>query len=304
MSASKLIGDAGARKAATTLCKALCGELSFTTLNEDHSKVDIKLSYNNIFDKNHLVTQHCQVKTGSSYRTGIYNAKSLTLSIDAGTIYAMFSSIGILVWVPPNPSSYIYWYLVDPRAKITTPIKIPRYNYVRPSIRIDLGRFINYSKWTERNPRLTTSQSIQNNEVLKLAKAEYFELKNLNIHNPLVGKLIISRLAWRHVTRRSKTSTKRYASLRLVPYLKSFLSRIPDRYLSGEPKISHNGKLTTDVRYILFWYRNALVIDGRNETLVVRIKEEIQYPRKWESSLFKVDELIQKTTLASWWVSK
>ena len=124
------------------------------------------------------------------------------------------------------------------------------------------------------------------------------------MHHPLVGTLKATRLAWRHVTRRSKSQSRRAEALRIAPYLGTFLSKVPDRFLCERTQPQQIGSRMVETRFVLCWYRGALTLNGQAYTLVVRIREVISYPAKWESQPLLVTDIRQDATLASWWCKK
>lgn len=302
MSTKRADGEAGARRATAVISIALCAESSAASLNEDYAKVDIKFSYRDAFDLNNLITHHCQVKSGLSFKAKSSNETDLYIqNVDKATIESLKSSAGIIAWVPPKPSSKVFWYVADPRKKAKTPIKIPRTQFVRPSIRYDLSRVISYSKWHGGSPKQDVAALTSLDQVVKRAKKSYKELSRRERDNPLVGKLYVTRFAWRHVTRRSKVTKRRIFSLRIVPYLKGFLEQAPDRYTIGQPKFRKDGRNIVETRHLLCWYRDALTIDGDSYALLVRIKEDVSYPETWEKYPLGIEDVSQKATLASWW---
>ncbi len=305
MSTKKADGDAGARRATAVISTALCAESSVSTLNEDCAKVDIKFSYRNAFDTNALITHHCQVKSGLSFKAPSSNDKDLVIrNIDKATIESLKLTAGLIAWVPPKPSSKVFWHVADPRKITKTPIKIPRYQFIRPSIRYDLSRVVEYSKWHGGLPKQNVAKQANPTQVAKRAKRAYGEFSKTQWAHPLVGNLHITRFAWRHVTRRSKVSKRRLFSLQIAPYLKNFLGQTPNRYTIGMPKFRKEGKNIVETRYLLCWYREALDIEGDSYALLLRIKEDISYPEAWERYPLGVGDVTQKATLASWWAKK
>lgn len=305
MSTKKADGEAGGRRAASLISTALCAESSTASLNEDYAKVDIKFSYRDAFDQGALITHHCQVKSGLSFKSSSSNKAEIVLqNIEKATIEKLKAATGLIAWVPPQPSSKVFWHVADPRKKTKTPIKIPRHQFVRPSIRYDLTRVMSYAKWRGGFPKQTVSNLASEEQISQKAKIAYRALSKGGWQNPLVGKLNVTRFAWRHVTRRSKVTRRRLFSLRLVPYLKSFLANSPDRYTIGSPSFRNEGKKIVETRYLLCWYREALTIEGQSYALLLRIKEDISYPTTWEKYPLGAGDVSQKATLASWWAKK
>jgi hypothetical protein len=298
-------GSAAARFVAAQLGIATFGETTAATLAEDWAKVDVKFSFKHAIISDKLVTFHAQIKAGPSYKQPSSNSRHLVLGIDKATISALSGAgnPGLLIWVPPPPMDRIYWHAADSRNQIKTPICIQRNQYIRPSLRYDLSRIHNYASFSLGYPQLSI-RSDKTTNITNDAKKAYKELRSLKPYNTLIGHIRVTRLGWRHVTRRSKTTSRRELSLRVVPYLKHFLDKRPERYACNCCDIQVVGKWATESRFLLCWYRKALHIDGKSYTLLIRIKEEIQYPARWKDSPLGKDKVRQTATLASWWCKR
>lgn len=295
-------GSAAARFAAAQLGIATCAETTASTMSEDCAKVDIKFSFRHAINSEKLLTYHAQIKAGPSYKQASSNSKHLALGIDKATISALsgIGMPGLLIWVPPPPMDRLYWHAADPRSRIKTPICIQRNQYIRPSLRYDLSRIYDYASFATRHPQLTV-RSVEPVNAIDNAKKAYKDLRSLKPSNSLIGGICVTRLGWRHVTRRSKSTARRELSLRVVPYLKHFLVKRPERYACTYCDIQVVGDWATESRFLLCWYRKALSIDGKPYTLLIRIKEVIQYPAGWRDRPLSKDDVDQVATLASWW---
>lgn len=296
----KADGKAGERFANEQIAKALCGESVFGTSTDDAAKVDIRFSFRNAFDPSRNIVVNCQVKHGDSYCRGEKNG-ILRLAIDGETLRILRASgtFSFLVWVPQK-NSQLYWWSQDPRTDRIAPVKIPKTQEVTPCFRYDISRLVEYASFSGRQARQTVAQ-LETAEVLSRAKQAYRDLKSANRSNPLAGEILVSRMAWRHVTRRSKTAKKRNASLRVLPHVKRFITQIPDRFAMVPIRKEIRGKFTTEHRYLLFWYRSALLIDGRVHSLLLRIEESCCYPTNWRQYPLSAHEVKHEVKLASWW---
>jgi hypothetical protein len=284
---------------------ACCADVSTTSLSEDSAKVDLKLSFRHAFRPLKLITIHAQVKSGKSYRIKVKNKDDISLKIDKATIEALRGSSeqGLIVWVPPRPLTRVYWHATDPRRPYKAATTISRSQYIRPSIRYDLSRLCEYTSFSKNIARQTVSLTRQD-LLLPKARLDYKNLRACELSNPLIGLLRISRLAWRHVTKRSRASNEREVRLQVIPYLKNIVGKHPSRYVCKVTSINVIGSETQEIREILLWYRSALSIDGIVHSLLIRIKEEITYPSNWESRAVADTDISQSTTLASWWCKK
>jgi hypothetical protein len=219
-------GAAAARFAAGMLGVATCAETAATTMTEDAAKVDVKFSFRHIASNRKLITAHAQVKAGPSYKRASSDKAFLMLGIDGGTLQALSGTgmPGLVIWVPPLPMDRLYWYATDPRSPLAlkASARVRRTQYVRPSLRYDLSRLYEYASWSRQYTKQTVA-ALPDAQVMGKAKQAYKALKAKSWHNPLVGPLQVTRLAWRHITRRSKSTIRRTMSLRVAPYLKAFL---------------------------------------------------------------------------------
>ena len=262
---TKTDGAAAARYAAGLLGVANCAETTATTMAEDAGKIDVKFSFRHVVTSGKLITVHAQVKAGPSYRKGSSDECFLTLGIDKATLHALSGTgmPGLVIWVPPPPMDRLYWYATDPRSPLKTPTRVRRTQYIRPSLRYDLSRLCDYSSWSRRYTTQTVA-ILPVDQVMRRAKDAYKALKAVAWQNPLVGPLQVTRLAWRHITRRSKSVNHRILSLRIVPYLKAFLASPPDRYACNFVGLEVHGSRTTETRYLMCWYRQALTLSGES----------------------------------------
>jgi len=210
MTKTTMDGAAAARRAIATLGVATCAETSSATLEEESSKVDVKVSFKHAFLKKKPITYHCQIKGGASYRSHTKDQNRIILRLDKDTVETLSysGSNALILWVPPKPSKRLYWYAFDPRVATRSPVKIPRTNTVSPSIRYHLSRIAGYSQWTPKVPRQDIALG-SDSAITRRAKEAFLELKNQPHFNPLFGKLVITRAAWRHITRPSKVRHRR-----------------------------------------------------------------------------------------------
>jgi hypothetical protein len=264
--------------------------------------VDVKLSFRSTLSPEALLTIHCQVKHGLSYKESKPNAKSLEVRINRPTVEALRlgGKPSLLVWLPPVPSPNVYWHIFDGRQSTRTLLQIPRCNHVTPALRFYLSRvaaFINQQTgYTE-----VTVKTRAENLVQSVAKSAFKVLQSREWNHPLFGPLTVSLHALRHVTRRSKPARERIQALKVAPYLEHFLDKHPSRILLSEAETSIVGGRRVERRRIILWYKGALRIDGRSHCLLFRIQETISYPKAWERMPLSVADVRQGTRLESWW---
>lgn len=299
------MGSAGARRAAALLGIAVCAETAHATLEDDCAKVDLKIGMPHAFHNGTRITVHCQVKSGQSYRSPSSSKAQLVLQLDEDTLSVLRSGTqpALLLWVPPKPSPRIYWHILDRRHTLRTRVKIPRENFVTPSLRIDLSRASAFDRYSHSIPRQDVA-SLSEDQVTRTARQAYRTLGSQQLRHPLLGTLRVTRLGWRHITRASKSKQKRLQSLRVVPYLPMVLENIPDHYVVTDKSIKVVGSRTVERRHVLMWYRNAFRLESVPHLAIVRVREEVSYPTNWLQYPMSIDDVRQTATLASWWCKR
>jgi len=96
-------GAAGARRACALLGIALCAETTTASMDADSAKVDLKLGFRHAFSPGALLTIHCQVKHGASYKSPQSSERVLKAIVDSATTAAprRGSKPSLLVLAPP-----------------------------------------------------------------------------------------------------------------------------------------------------------------------------------------------------------
>lgn len=299
----KADGAAGERYAAAILTCALCAQASNTTLQEEGKKLDLKISLLNAFNRHKsIISVHGQIRHGTSFARR--TADTITLqNLGEDTIPTLQegSQPALLIWVPPWPDNKIYWHVVRTKGKHRSPIRIGKRDFVTPGLRFELSRFANFERRSPRYPCLDTPQLTAESIEVAIARKHYRQLKSKSLHNPLLGCISVTRLAWRHITRRSRTTSRRHRSFHALRYLKSFLDKVPTHYIVERKGSSTKSNRVSERNEIVFWYRHALRIDGEVQTLLVRFIEDIEYPKNWQQRPLSESEVSHKVTLMSWW---
>ena len=306
-------GDAGARRAAAIVGIAIGGETSPGSLAEDAGKVDIKLSFRHPHEKATQLTVHCQVKAGASFRSGEEGPRITLRNIDAETMESLRAGTqpALLLWVPPVPSEKIYWHIVRPRGSKSRPIRIQLHQQVTPVLRYDLA--IEHSLRSNTNPygshQLRAGSdaivSVADERPVRLkARKSYRKLSASRPRNPIFGEVRVSRRAWRHVTRRTRSIPRRQISLTVAPYLKHFLDRTPSRIAMSWPAHYPEDRRTVIVREFVLFYRNAFQLGASRYDLIARLEEQISFPTQWSRRPLGVRDVKQSATLISWWAKK
>ncbi|BCU76273.1 hypothetical protein [Luteolibacter sp. LG18] len=302
-SSHKADGAAGERYAAAILTCALCAQAANSTLQEDGKKLDLKISLLNAFSAHKsIVSVHAQIKHGNSYarqspgRITLQNLGNETVpTLQDGTQPAL------IIWVPPWPNREIYWHIIRPKGKHRSPIKIAEGDIVTPGLRFELSRFANFERRNPRYPSLDIRQITGEPTSRANAKMNYAKLKKESLSNPLLGNILVTRLAWRHITRFSRTTDRRLRSFHILEYLRVFLEKVPTRYLVDRKPSCEKDGLMLERSEIVFWYANAFHMGQEAQTLLIRFIEEVEYPQNWRERPLSEKDVTHKVTLMSWW---
>jgi hypothetical protein len=292
-------GHAGARRCAALLGMAVCAETTSATLQEEARKVDLKLSFRDPFT-NASHNLNCQVKSGVSFKAASSTKKTIKLKgISKETIEAFKNSLGLITWVPPRPWSAIYWFICRPGTKAKHISMSTDTQKISPALRFILAREFAQRQKRPAIARQTVAGPMASKALLKTSRSIYRGIKT--VPNPLFGAIAITRSAWRHITRRSKTTASRDRSLRVLPHLRAIIGNQPDSHSVKEASIRDEGRSSIERRVIVCWYGDALVLDGKHTTVMLRICEEISYPKAWHKFPLSESDVFYKSTLLSWW---
>ena len=293
----------GSDNAAAILTCALCAQAANSTLQEDGKKMDLKISLLNAFSSHKsILSVHAQIKHGNSFvRRAPGKITLQNLGEETIPTLQEGSQPALLIWVPPARNRNIYWHIVRPKGKHRSPIRIDEGDFVTPSLRFELSRFANFERRSLRYPSLDIPPLAASATNRANAKAHYEDLKRDSLTNPLLGDINVTLSAWRHITRRSRTVSRRQRSFHVLKYLRTFLEKIPTRYLVARQPHSATDDVRLERNEIIFWYRDAFKIGKESQTLLVRFIEEIEYPRNWSERPLSEADVTQKVTLRSWW---
>jgi hypothetical protein len=76
---------------------------------------------------------------------------------------------------------------------------------------------------------------------------------------------------------------------------------MPSRYIVANETRRAFKHVVVEQRDVICWYTDAVEVGGEKRTLLVRIREQIKYPRAWFKYPLAADELSHQSTLAGWW---
>lgn len=300
----KTDGHASARRAVADLTIALCAEAVAASINEEAAKVDFKITFRSLFGERSLLSVHCQVKAGLSY-VAYQDAciiKLITMK-ETVAVLQLGTQPSMTLWVEPRPHSRVFWHIVRLRYPHRKRIIIPASDYISPALYVDLSRHSRFFVGSSRPARIQAAVHVTSKKELRhKSLADYKKLQVDGLPSYLGSKVEVTRLGWRHITRRSRSAAKREVSFRLIPYLKNFLRMRPSRFLVTNKILrGGSGEVTIERRDVIYWYERAVLLDGIVSTVLIRISEEITFPREWRKHGLSGHEIQINAKLLSWW---
>jgi len=299
--APKVDGNYGVGEVAALLAKAIGAESTPGSMAEDGAKIDLKFSFGSLLMKG-KATIHCQVKTGNSYKAASSTRHAITLA----NIHKKDLEIlgthrpSMLVWLSGDPVPINLYRFV--RRTMKTPVDIRVQFSITPAFHLDMSREL-ASMGSTGFPRITLPPPPPDDKALMAqARTAYRALKKAGaIPAALTVPIDVTRMGWRHITRWGRASKKRRRSFRLIPYLPKLLAYRPSRYLIANRVVVTVKDRMVDSREVIFWYEHAILADGVDSLVLIRIREEIEYPANWMRGVYGRSQIKTRATLLGWW---
>ncbi|MFN7098525.1 MAG: hypothetical protein ACK4PR_13370, partial [Gammaproteobacteria bacterium] len=202
---------------ASILLKAIGAEISWSSRNEDGRKIDLICSYDHPWIEKERIIFFVQVKSGASY--GRKNINGFTLLTAAKKAAQRTSHSICIVWVD-RESNIPFWAYIHPfSTKITQDYS--DYHKINPGTKFDIARCQSKSISANEHGSGITIKALRGNIKSKreYALKNYKKLKALNIINPNLGKIELTRIGWRHMFRKQRSLVNKERSIQVIPYL-------------------------------------------------------------------------------------
>ena len=270
---------------ASMLLKAMGAEVSWGSRNEDGRKIDLICSYDHPWVKKERLIFFVQVKSGSTYGRKLKNGFTL---LGVAKKSAQRTSHPIcLIWVERETNS-TYWAYIHPFSTSVSQ------NYgdnhlVNPATRYDIARcqakvIPGKSEGSGIIIKELTG-TLQNKRAYSLKK--YKSLKTKTIVNPNLGVVELTRVGWRHMFRKQRSSINKQKSLNLIPYLGNLLEHKPSKiYITKNKFESERGYEFRTSEYVLTYEKVLINNAGELEStsVIIRLLEEIMWPENWREN--------------------
>lgn len=226
-----------------------------------------------------------QVKTGDSFaslRRGRWHIKNLD-----PTRFRQWtrSRVPVLfIWVRPSVPAECYWALVK-RDSTVEHFTIARRALITPTIRFDLsiesardGARVRLDAELLRPPL--------SGALRPYAKAYYrSHMLGHTIINPVVGEVMFTWSAWRHMTRYGRKASHIHQSLQLLPNALSAIGQV--EHFRALRRLSHvvRGKWAVDTRLLAFRGLDLRFAGRAPASATVVLREQVWYPANWNADV-------------------
>lgn len=282
---------------ASNLIQALNAEVRWGSRNEDNSKIDLLISFKHPWSNDNILLL-AQVKSGNSYGA-IENGKYFKLKTRSIKEIQRGLSTILLVWLDQTTSK-CYWANIEPNTK-PKPMKYGANHLVSPAARYELARIfswkINKNQIGGRGIVLKNDFSNPLSLERRRIKIMYKSIKE--IKSPLLGKIELTNLGWNHMFRSGRKRDYKKHSLFIIPYLKIILKRMPNKYwINKFEKYTRLNFEFLQYEYVMK-YKNFNSVNGNRYEVVIKVIEEVGYPKKWEKETFLTQKIMRRVILKS-----
>lgn len=291
--------------AASKLLTAVGAEVSWGSRNEDGRKIDLIASYDHPWHNKERIIFLVQVKSGSTYGEKLPSGFKLLASAKKS---AQRTSHSICIIWADRTANCSYWAYVHPNSTKTNQIYGENHS-ISPAMRFDIAR--SQSKTLPRKIGGSGIIMAQKESDLKskrsVALIKYRHLKSQNIINPNLGEVKFSRIGWRHMFRRSRSSENKDSSLMVINYLQRILEDKPTSIYISDFKIETIESFTYRKSEYVLSYDSVKYYDGGSLVrgkVIIRLIEEIRWPENWESHATLSQQVDREVTFLSCYFKK
>lgn len=269
---------------ASLLLSAVGAEISWGSRNEDGRKIDLICSYDHPwFDKERLIFL-VQVKSGDSFGEKLINGFKLRTNAKQAALRT--SHPICLVWVH-RPTNSSYWAYIHPNSTKESQIYGSNHE-VTPPMRFDIARCqAKYLPVKSGGSGIIIPDSIENfKDRRKIALINYRKFSKLEIICPNLGKIEFTRIGWRHIFRKTRSSKYKNSSLTVINYLNKILIDFPsETYITKSETTEQTDFKYRNSEYVLVYNKiklyNRVTKVTEEIKVVIRIMEEISWPNNW-----------------------
>lgn len=285
VSLNSLNGSDAETLAASLIVAACRGEVCWGSREEDNSKIDLILSVEHPWHPKERMLVLAQVKSGESY--GVKTQQGFRLKTTAIKAAKRTSHSICIIWVC-RESNQAFWSYIHPNTQISQR-EYSHYHQVSPATIFDLARCMSQSTTNTCGGSGIIIRRREGNltDRRKLVNSAY--KSNNRIFSPALGEIELTRLGWRHMFRANRSAVYKQTSLDLIPYLGKIVSQPPtDHAITSHNEWESSGFIYRMTEHLLKYDKvmySAKKISGRQPaTAIVKIIEEIRYPKNWRAN--------------------
>lgn len=275
-----------AEKLAAAVALVACGgEVRWSSRTEEGHKIDIILSFENPFYDGERMMLYVQVKSGLD-EGRIYDGGFKLYKTTKDQVRRRTKAI-VIIWVD-RESGRSFWAYVHPFTTKNMQ-KYGRHHEISPAMKYDLARCEGHYYHRLEGGRDVTLSVKQNkfSEKRKIAREAYRKIPK-EVHSPVLGPIVISRVGWRHMFRNNRSNAAKEKSTMVIPFLESLLSQKPSSIFHSKSEsdvFPMNDFIIRAVEFNLT-YEQGKIFDGtlKKEVpvkIILKCLEEIRYPKKW-----------------------
>lgn len=290
------------------LLLACRGEGAWGSRADDNAKIDMILSCQHPWIKNENMVVLTQVKSGDKY--GYLEESGFVLKKAAKFAAVRTSHDICIIWVDRN-NNKLFWAYVHPETTVKKQY-YGAYHEVSPATIFDLARCMSkggrYAKGgkgiviRKRDTNITQRR--------KSVKEVYLDFqKHSRIKSPVLGKIELTRIGWRHMFRSGRRKENKEASLNIIPYLSRLLARVPSCHAITDSSQFIIKKFVYCRREHILKFDDLTVsqrerVNMKGFTAHIRLVEEIRYPVDWSIQAMLSQEVERRVVLKSAYYKK
>jgi len=270
--------------AASQIVLAIGAEVSWGSRNEDGRKIDIICSYEHPWVNKERLIFFVQVKSGASYGILIDDGiKLYTGVIDAvkKTTHAI-----CVIWIDrANDDSY--WAYIHPRTESRSQ-KYGKNHLILPTMRFDIARCqAQFLPVKEGGAGIILNEKDTDLKIVRSkALNKYRDYQTSGLYCPNLGQIEVTRIGWRHMFRKTRSSKNKFKSLVAIKFLDKIISDLPSATYISRCEFYEKSKYDyRNCEYVLVYTKVKEQGDRLKQTkYVVRVIEEIRWPKDWRKN--------------------
>lgn len=276
------------------------GEGHWGSREDDNSKIDLILSFEHPWAAKERMFILSQVKSGETY--GSSCEKGFLLKSAAKKAAKRTTHHICVVWVD-RTNHKAFWAYVHPNVTLKNQV-YGEYHSITPATRFDLARCMSMIHSGERGAKGIHIRKRNSQLSARRAYVKKCYSNQKGIISPVLGKIELTRLGWRHMFRSSRREEHKSTSLDIIPYLEHLLLRNPSMHAITSFKVYDYGCFSYQSREHLLKFEGLTVSHARGETRKIvsahiRLIEEIRYPKDWGTIAMLSQQVERRVVLKS-----